>query len=163
MSLQTIFKDSKGRWRDDVLWKIVPYTWHSDRKWPITHGRKASSLHLVGGDLNASTQQHDRCTLRCVIVASCMPLNDRSHRSVSHQHINAGRVNGSQWSAAGRRSTEGKVWHQGRSPEIHHTPWSQVMRKKIRLARAVAGLTGRIETIVVLIPRSDSTTRVPEH
>jgi len=29
------------------------------------------------------------------------------------------------------------------------------MRKKIRLARAVAGLTGRIETIVVLIPRSD--------
>jgi len=30
------------------------------------------------------------------------------------------------------------------------------MRRKIRLARAVAGLTGRIETIVVLIPRSDS-------
>jgi len=29
------------------------------------------------------------------------------------------------------------------------------MRRKIRLARAVAGLTGRIETIVVLIPRSD--------
>jgi len=29
------------------------------------------------------------------------------------------------------------------------------MRKKIRRARAVAGLTGRIETIVVLIPRSD--------
>jgi len=35
MSLQTIFKDSKGRWRHDVLWKIVPYTWRSDRKWPI--------------------------------------------------------------------------------------------------------------------------------
>jgi len=32
------------------------------------------------------------------------------------------------------------------------------MRKKIRLARAVAGLTDRIETIVVLIPRSD---RIP--
>jgi len=29
------------------------------------------------------------------------------------------------------------------------------MRRKIRLTRAVAGLTGRIETIVVLIPRSD--------
>jgi len=29
------------------------------------------------------------------------------------------------------------------------------MRKKIRLTRAVAGLTGRIETIDVLIPRSD--------
>jgi len=29
------------------------------------------------------------------------------------------------------------------------------MRRKIRLARAVAGLTRRIETIVVLIPRSD--------
>jgi len=29
------------------------------------------------------------------------------------------------------------------------------MRKKIRLARAAAGLTGRIETIVVLIPRTD--------
>jgi len=29
------------------------------------------------------------------------------------------------------------------------------MKRKIRLARAVAGLTGRIETIVVLIPRSD--------
>jgi len=29
------------------------------------------------------------------------------------------------------------------------------MRKKIRLARAVAGLTGRIETIVALISRSD--------
>jgi len=26
------------------------------------------------------------------------------------------------------------------------------MRKKVQLARAVAGLTGRIETIVVLIP-----------
>jgi len=26
-----IFKDSKGRWRDDVLWKIVPYTWRSNR------------------------------------------------------------------------------------------------------------------------------------
>jgi len=36
-----------------------------------------------------------------------------------------------------------------------HTPWSRVMRKKIRLAGAVAGLTGRIETIVILIPRSD--------
>jgi len=35
------------------------------------------------------------------------------------------------------------------------TPWSRVMRKKIRLARAVADLTGRIETIVVLIPQSD--------
>jgi len=30
-----------------------------------------------------------------------------------------------------------------------------VMRRKIRLTRAVAGLTGRIETIVVPIPRSD--------
>jgi len=39
------FKDSKGRWRDDVLWKMVPYTWRSDRKWPITHGRKASSTN----------------------------------------------------------------------------------------------------------------------
>jgi len=29
------------------------------------------------------------------------------------------------------------------------------MRKKIRFARAVAGLTGKIVTIVVLIPRSD--------
>jgi len=29
------------------------------------------------------------------------------------------------------------------------------MRRKIRLARAVAGLKGRIETTVVLIPRSD--------
>jgi len=38
---------------------------------------------------------------------------------------------------------------------VHHTPWSRVMRKKIRFARAVAGLTGRIVTIVVLIPRSD--------
>jgi len=46
MSLQTIFKDSKGRWRDEVLWKIVPYTWCSDRKWPITHGRKASSTSI---------------------------------------------------------------------------------------------------------------------
>jgi len=36
MSLQTIFKDSKGRWRDDMLWKIVPYTWRSDRKWQIS-------------------------------------------------------------------------------------------------------------------------------
>jgi len=43
MSLQIIFKDSKGRWRDAVLWKIVPNAWHSDRKWPIAHGRKASS------------------------------------------------------------------------------------------------------------------------
>jgi len=25
MSLQTIFKDSKGRWRDDVLWKIQDF------------------------------------------------------------------------------------------------------------------------------------------
>jgi len=31
---------------------------------------------IVGGDLNASTQRHDRCTLRCVIVAPCMPLDD---------------------------------------------------------------------------------------
>jgi len=45
MSLQMIFKDSKGRLRDDVLWKIVPYTWRSDRKWPMTHGRKASSTN----------------------------------------------------------------------------------------------------------------------
>jgi len=36
-----------------------------------------------------------------------------------------------------------------------HTPLSKVMKRKIRLARAVDGLTGRIETIVVLIPRSD--------
>jgi len=35
MDLQTIFKDSKGRWRDDVLWKIVPYTWRSERKWRL--------------------------------------------------------------------------------------------------------------------------------
>jgi len=42
---QTIFKDSKGRWRDDVLWKTVPYTWRSNRKWPITHGRKTSSTN----------------------------------------------------------------------------------------------------------------------
>jgi len=34
------------------------------------------------------------------------------------------------------------------------------MRKKIQLVRAVAGLTGRIETIVVLIPRSDRSSPV---
>jgi len=45
--------------------------------------------------LNASAQRHDLCTLRCVIVAPCMPLDDRNHRSVSHQHIYAGRVHGS--------------------------------------------------------------------
>jgi len=44
---------------------------------------------------------------------------------------------------------------QGRSPGVHHTPCCRVMRKKTRLARTVAGLTGGIETIVVLIPRSD--------
>jgi len=38
-----------------------------------------------------------------------------------------------------------------------------VMRKKIRLERAVAGLTGRIETIVVLIPRSDSPVNAEEY
>jgi len=38
---------------------------------------------------------------------------------------------------------------------VHHTPWSRVMNRKVRLASAVAGLTGRIETIVVLIPQSD--------
>jgi len=84
-----------------------------------------------------------------------MPMDDKNRVSMSHQHIDAGRVHASQRSAAGRRSTEGKVWHPGRNPEVHHTPWSRVMRRKIRLARAVAGLTGRIETIVVLIPRSD--------
>jgi len=65
----------------------------------------------------------------------------------------AGRVRGYQWSAASRQNTE--VWHQGRKPGVNHTPWSRVMKRKIRIARAVAGLTGRIETIVVLIPRSD--------
>jgi len=44
-----------------------------------------------------------------------------------------------------------------RSFDFSQWSWrrSRVMRKKIRLARAVVGLTGRIETIVVLIPRSD--------
>jgi len=46
------------------------------------------------------------------------------------------------------------IWHQGRNPVVHHTPWSRVMRK-ILLAHAVAGLTGTIENIVVLMPRSD--------
>jgi len=48
-----------------------------------------------------------------------------------------------------------KSMHQVMNSGVHHTPWSRVMRRKIRLALTVAGMTGRIETIVVPIPRSD--------
>jgi len=37
--------------------------------------------------------------------------------------IDAGTVHGSQWSAAGRCSTEGKVWHQGRTQPIERTAY----------------------------------------
>jgi len=50
---------------------------------------------------------------------------------------------------------EGKVWHQGRNPGIHHTPWSRVMRKKIRLARAVSSRDTEVAYI--------ETTRNPQY
>jgi len=52
--------------------------------------------HLAGGDLNVSTQQHGQCKLRCVFAAPGMLMEDRNHRSVRHQHTDAGRVCGSQ-------------------------------------------------------------------
>jgi len=86
-------------------------------------------------------------------------MDDRNRRSVS-RYTDAGRVRDSQWSAEGRHCKEEKVWHQGRIPGVHHTAWSRVMKRKVQLARAVASLTGRIETFVVLISRSGRTSPV---
>jgi len=89
-------------------------TWKSDLEVSVYPYPPLEIIWLISWEI--SSQLHDQCTLRCVIAALGMPMNDKNRRSVSHQYIDAGRVHGSQWSAAGRHSTEKKVWHQGRNP-----------------------------------------------
>jgi len=66
-----------------------------------------SSLHLVGGDLNASSQWHDQCTLRWVIAAPGMLMDDRNV-DLWVISIQMRAVRGTRWSATGRQSTKEK-------------------------------------------------------